>query len=262
MIKTLPKFSILSLALFTLTFSVSAKNNEKPAKKESLKMMMPVVKKKKFFKLTSENEGTLLSLAMNFTNGTVSPKQAVRYSSFINTGFRLNHNFTKNIGFYTGFGLKNIGLIEKIGDSTVKRRTYNVGIPLALKIGNLSKTYFYLGGGLDYAFNYKEKGYIKRNDKEKFNEWNSNRVNKFQPFSFVGVALNNAFDIKFQYYPLNFFNEDYRSKNDMLGLAIYRNHNANLAFITLGFNMNKNSKSKKVKDILKEKTEVEDVDTM
>ncbi len=230
-------------------------------KTEHKKMMMPVVKKKKFFKATSENEGNLLSLAQNFSIGNLNPKQALRYSSFINSGLRLNHHFTKNIGFYTGFGIKNIGLIQKVGDSTIKRRTYNIGIPLALKIGNMSKTFFYLGGGLDYAFNYKEKGYIKRNDKDKkINEWNSNRVNKLQPYTFVGVALNKALDIKFQYYPTNFFNTNYQEKGT--NTLIYKNYNANLAFISIGFNVGGTSKSKKMKDILKEKTKVEDVNTM
>jgi hypothetical protein len=62
---------------------------------------------------------------------------------------------------------------EKPRAETVKRRTYTLGIPIGIKIGNMAdkKPYLFLGGGADVPFNYKEKTFVIRNQKTKMNEW-------------------------------------------------------------------------------------------
>jgi hypothetical protein len=135
-----------------------------------------------------------------------------RFSAIPFLGFNVNYDFAKNVGLYTGVNIKNIGFIEKFSDPdfTVKRRVYTIGAPLGLKIGDIKYgSYLILGIGADFPIHYKEKSYIKRNDKTKYNEWFSDATPRIMPYAFVGVHLMPVFTFKVQYYPTNFLNPDY-----------------------------------------------------
>jgi hypothetical protein len=159
----------------------------------------------------------------------------LRVSNVMNIGVTLNHDFGKALGIYTGVGVRNIGFIEKAAlvDSTVKRRVYCAEIPVGIKIGSLYKRrYLVLGGGGDFAFNYKEKGFVKRGHKEKFNEWLSDRTPLFMPFAFVGFSFNPGLVLKLQYYPQNFLNTDYTDAKT--STKPYAGYNVNLLMLNLG----------------------------
>jgi hypothetical protein len=146
----------------------------------------------------------------------------LRFSWIVNFGFNLNFDFNRHVGLMTGAGVKNIGFIEKIVDSTVKRRVYTLGVPLGVKLGNLSKRNFvFLGGGLDVPFNYREKGFKDRGNKEKFNEWFSERTPSFLPYVFIGASASPGVTFKLQYYPGNFLNRDYVTNVQFPGGATY-----------------------------------------
>lgn len=159
----------------------------------------------------------------------------LRVSNVMNIGITLNHDFGKAFGIYTGIGIRNIGFIEKIAitDSTVKRRVYCAEVPVGIKIGSLyRRRYLVLGGGGDFAFNYKEKGFVKRGDKEKFNEWLSDRTPLFMPFVFVGFSFNPGLVLKLQYYPQNFLNTGYIDTK--ASTKLYAGYNVNLLMLNLG----------------------------
>ncbi len=138
----------------------------------------------------------------------------LRFTYEINFGFNLNYDFNKSTGFFTGLGIKNIGFIEKIKDSTIKRRVYTIGIPLGFKFGNMAKkNYAFIGGGADIPFNYKEKGFKDRKDKQKFNEWFTDRTPLLMPYAFVGFCVAPGFTFKIQYYFDNFLNPNFREKD-------------------------------------------------
>src|SRR4051812_37575734 len=64
----------------------------------------------------------------------------VRFSMFFHFQQQFHYNFNNTFGMFTGFGLRNIGFINKVPvdattDATVKQRSYSFGVPLALKIG-------------------------------------------------------------------------------------------------------------------------------
>ncbi|MFM7728041.1 MAG: hypothetical protein ACKO7B_15170, partial [Flavobacteriales bacterium] len=63
----------------------------------------------------------------------------VRFSAFVNTQEQFHYDFTKNIGLFTGIGVRNVGFISNLFDGTntikVKYRQYALGVPLALKLG-------------------------------------------------------------------------------------------------------------------------------
>ncbi len=137
----------------------------------------------------------------------------VRFSGFLNTGITFNFNITQTVGVFTGIDIKNIGFNDfTYADSTIKRRSYNVGIPLGIKIGNMDdkKPFGFIGGGIDKPINYKQKQYFVRNEKtERFSEWFSKRTPEFMPYVFIGAALKQGAVFKLQYYPGNFLNPNY-----------------------------------------------------
>lgn len=172
-------------------------------------------KPKKSLYITSGIDGYLLSSSSLKTSTQSSSLTTPRFTMFLHIGALAHYDFSDHIGMYFGLGLKNIGFIEKYeidnSDWTTIRRTYNLGIPLALKIGNLkgNGTYFMLGGGVDFPIHFKEKTFTKRSSKTKEGEWFSNRTEQVMPYVFVGARFKPGVTLKAQYYIGNFMNTDY-----------------------------------------------------
>src|SRR5690606_33691221 len=178
----------------------------------------------------------------------------VRFSGWFNFGVNANYDFSNHVGIFTGLGIKNIGFIEKYNDSTVKRRVYAIGIPLGVKFGNIDKrTFGIIGGGVDFPFHYKEKGFAKgRENKVKFSEWFSDRTLNVMPYIFAGFSTKSGVVLKAQYYLNNFMNPNYMGHIPTLGGPApglnfpYANFTKpNLLMISLGFNIPYGSKVKK-----------------
>ena len=149
-------------------------------------------------------------------------------------GVSFNWNFSPHIGIFTGLDIKNIGYIEQDNGYTLKRRTYNVGVPLGIKIGNMAnnKGKIFLGGGLDAPINYNEKYFHDRDNKKRINEWFSDRTPALMPYVFGGVTFNQGVSIKVQYYPNNFLNENFK---DNAGAMPNAGTVVNLLLFSLGF---------------------------
>jgi len=206
---------------------------------ETKKKLPPV---RKFYAGTAL-DGALLSTALiQKTITQVSPpatstanSMAVpRVALFLNIGFTLNLNLSRHIGLFTGLDLKNLGYIDKnAGGETVKRRTYNLGAPLGIKIGNMvdKKNYFFTGGGADYPINYREKTYVIRDQKTKFSEWFSARTPSVMPYVFAGFAVTGGFTIKGQYYPADFLNTSFTTKS----VQPYAGTTVHILLLSLGY---------------------------
>ncbi len=187
--------------------------------------------------LSSGIDGYVLSTA-SLTKHDVSKMTIPRFTAFFHVGVNANYDFNKNFGLFTGVNIKNIGFIEKTGDVTTKRRVYTAGIPLALKLGNVRHGhYFMLGGGVDFPFNFKEKTYVKRSDKEKFNEWFSDRTPAVMPYVFVGAHVHPGLAVKLQYYPTNFLNADYSEAIEGGFYKPYADYDVKLMMLTLSFDI-------------------------
>lgn len=188
--------------------------------------------------LSNGMDAAILSTAMLETP-TKNTLTTLRFSYFLNLGLNFNYNFSNHFGAFVGVGIKNIGFIEKypVQDSTVKRRLYTAGIPVGIKVGNMGKSnYFMLGGGIDFAINYREKGFKDRGDKTKFNEFFSDRTPATLPYAFVGFAVNHV-TFKFQYYPSNFMNPDFIDGSGIIPTKPYAGYNVNLIYLSLGFDI-------------------------
>lgn len=199
---------------------------------------------------TATQSGASLNGPLNTTVGTP------RFTYFWNMGFNANFDFHKNIGVFTGLGIKNIGFIEKIKplDSTIKRRVYTIGLPVGIKLGNIrKKNYVFLGGGVDVPFNYREKGFVTRGKKDKFNEWFSDRTAQFMPYAFAGVSLRPGFYVKVQYYPNNFMNPSYEHQTVTGGGLLvtskpYALHDINVLMFSFGVDLSSKKMRIKKKD--------------
>ncbi len=210
---------------------------------------------KKFY-VSSDFDGFLFTVGLDngerpLNLGQPTKLTTPRFTYFFNIGFHLNYDFGKSVGLFTGVSVKNMGFIEKqtLIDSTIKRRVYAAGIPLGIKIGDLSrKNYAFLGGGVDFPLNYREKGFVKRNDKDKFNEWFSDRVPAYMPYAFIGASVKPGVFIKVQYYPGNFMNPDYSETVNINGtptvIKPYSLYDVQLLMFSFGFNIRYSTKMK------------------
>jgi hypothetical protein len=189
--------------------------------------------------VTRGGEGPLLSFASMKENGE-HVRNIPRFTLFFNIGTNFNKDVSRHLGFFTGLNLKNIGLISKPADSLkLKQRVYTIGIPLGFKIGDLSggSFFFFAGGEIDLAINYKEKQFVDGKKVHKFNEWFSDRTPLLMPSVFAGFRVNPGFGLKVQYYPQNFFNKDFKTKDKSNNTIYpYKNLEANMVFVTLGYN--------------------------
>ncbi|RAJ75217.1 hypothetical protein CLV59_110266 [Chitinophaga dinghuensis] len=183
----------------------------------------------------------LLSFAQVTNNGE-HVRNIPRFTYFFNFGTNINKDFGRHFGIFTGLNIKNIGLITKPYDSVkLKQRVYTLGVPLGFKFGDLHRGtfFFFAGAECDLAFNYKEKVFIDGKKESKFNEWFSDRTPLLMPSVFAGMRFAPSFGLKVQYYPQNFFNKDFKTK-DKSGNSVYPNQglDAKLVFVTLSYSFN------------------------
>jgi len=156
---------------------------------------------------------------MNFSGARIISESGdeggniMRFAPWFNLQM-LNNWDGKNHGFFAGFNIRNIGFIyEKVNEQNVtekwKVRTYNVGIPVGLKWGDMNGTFLYLGYEFEMPINYKEKHFTGETKDRKFNVWFSDRVNTFTHAGYVGFNFKNGFNVKVKYYFTEFFNTNF-----------------------------------------------------
>jgi hypothetical protein len=229
--KIIMRNKITLLILFVsllISFTISAQT----AVIDTGKMKPPI---QKFYLGTAFDGGIFSSATIKEDEAGVMTNKLgiIRFSYVLNFGVTFNYNYNRHLGAYAGIDVKNIGFIEKNADAaTVKRRTYNLGVPLGVKAGNMAakRAYIFLGGGADLPFNYREKTFIIRDQKTKFSEWFSDRTPSIMPYVFAGAAVTQGFTIKVQYYPNNFFNPDFTTN----GSQPYASYDVHLILVSIG----------------------------
>jgi hypothetical protein len=210
-------------------------------------MITAATAQRKTFYTTAGGDGGILSLGRVEMNGrNVNP--VLRYSPMFNFGTNFNWDASKYAGLFVGWNVRNIGLItddnKAVSKDRYKRRLYTLGIPVAIKLGDLDKeNFFYAGGEVSLAVHYKEKKFIDgdRKKKDKFTEWFSDRTPRIMTSAFAGFHFKEHFNLKAQYFFTNFFNKDYNGSG-----GNYSTYKANPYFITFGYDFD-------LKEVLKRK---------
>ena len=175
-----------------------------------------------------------------FSKGGTDNDGPVRWSPVFNIQFNLNKDINNLLGVYTGLAIRNIGFIWDDPNNTdvrYKFRSYNLGIPVGLKIGNRNGLMLFGGYEFELPIHYKEKMFVDEK-KEKFTILFSDRVNPIQHSVFAGIQLFSGTTIKFKYYLSDFHNKTY---TDSTGAQPYANLNSNIFYVSLNFNLFKNA---------------------
>ncbi|MDZ7635159.1 MAG: hypothetical protein U5L72_12340 [Bacteroidales bacterium] len=96
--------------------------------------------------------------------GGVSQSSTMRFAPVFNLTSMLNRDVTDKFGLFTGLAVRNVGYIfdnydDFAEDATYKKkfRSYNLGIPVGIKIGDLDRMFLYAGYEIELPFLYKEK---------------------------------------------------------------------------------------------------------
>ncbi|MCF8365708.1 MAG: hypothetical protein K9H16_08000 [Bacteroidales bacterium] len=175
----------------------------------------------------------------------------LRWSPVFNFQNLANFDVSNNFGFFSGINIRNVGFIyddytdPETGNTVKKKfRNYTAGIPVGLKIGNLDKLFLFGGYEIEFPFNYKEKTFENEVKTDKFNVWFSKRVPAIYHTFLVGIQFPHGANLKFKYYLTNFHNKDFtKTLSNGTTVKPYEFLNANVFYISLAFDLFKNTES-------------------
>ena len=220
-------FVLTAVFLFTSISTVNAqtKNNKKLYSSMGLEIIFSLA-----------NVDTDFS---NVNSDSSSYTNILRFAPVFNLQWILNYDVSNNLGFFTGADIRNLGLVRRTNNSDpevkYKHRVYTFGVPAGIKLGNLDRTFVYMGYQIEWAWNYKQKEFV-HDKKTKFSEWNSNRVDQWQQSVFIGLNFPYGTSIKFKYYLQNLLNQDY-IEYDENGIASkpYAGQDSQIFYFSLNF---------------------------
>jgi hypothetical protein len=163
-----------------------------------------------------------------------------RFSAFLHLAQQFHVGFNHFSGIYTGWGLRNIGMINNLNDTLrLKQRAYSLSIPFALKLGNIEKaTYVALGAEIEYMFHYKQKVFVGdgRGDKDnKESAWFSNKVNTLNPSLFAEFNFGKSGYFRLKYYLYDFLNSEVKQDFEVRNKNYYFTSERSMLFsVTFG----------------------------
>jgi hypothetical protein len=134
----------------------------------------------------------------------------LRFSGYFHFGEYVHFDMGDHIGLFSGIGMRNVGFIIEEEDIKTKFRSYNLGIPIAVKAGSFARNLYVFGGAeYEWMFHFKQKVF-DNGDKIKYNKWFSDRTPRFIPSVFAGMQFPAGIQLKFRYYLNNFLNNQYQ----------------------------------------------------
>lgn len=177
--------------------------------------------------------------------GGVSQSSTLRFAPVFNLSSMLNRDVTDRFGLFTGLAVRNVGYIfdnydDFAENATYKKkfRSYNLGVPVGIKIGDLDRMFIYAGYEAEIAFLYKEKTFEGGDKIDKITGWFSDRQDIFQHGFLVGVQLPKGANLKFKYYLSDFHNQDFV---DGAGHKPYEGLNSQVFYFSLNMMIFRNT---------------------
>jgi len=165
----------------------------------------------------------------------------MRWAPVFNFQGYINKDLSQNMGLFSGLAIRNVGYIyddyhEPVTDIVHKKkfRTYNLAIPIGLKVGNLSKMFFFGGYEIEFPFHYKEKTFDDGDKIDKISGWFSNRPQSFQHGLLAGIQFPEGINLKFKYYFSEFHNQEF---TDSAGIKPYAGLKSNIFYFALSYMM-------------------------
>lgn len=186
------------------------------------------------------NSGEMIFSFAKIKSSGADLSSNLRWSPVFNGQTLANIDLTQHVGVFAGLAYRNVGFIyEPTSDTLKKFRTYNLGIPVGIKIGNMHGTFLFGGYEFEIPFAYKEKTFINDDKKTIETDWFSPKVNPYNQALFAGINFKKGMSLKVKYYLDNFFNSGYTDKS---GLKPFANFTANVFYISLSWNAFKDMK--------------------
>lgn len=241
MIQKYKHLLFLSLLLFSLGVNAQEENSDQDKNKDD---------DYRVGKWYFANETEIIFSTAFIESDSADIENILRWSPVFNYMGRINYDFTKFLGFDIGLGFRNVGFIAKFPgsepDLKKKFRTYNLGLPIGIKIGDLNQEnpfFLFAGVELEMPFHYKEKTFEDGDKNDKITGWFSDRTERFTQSAYAGVQFPNGISIKFKYYLQNFFNKDYTFVKDDIITKPYADFDAQVFYFSLTIFPFKDSKS-------------------
>jgi hypothetical protein len=193
--------------------------------------------------------GEMIFSFANIEDNGHKESSVLRWAPVFNVQSMWNSDINEHFGVFTGLAVRNVGFIydnysatrmngeTAVGTYKKKFRTYNVGIPVGFKIGNLNKMFLYAGYEIEFPFLYKEKTFDGDDKIDKITGWFSDRNEWFQHGLLVGVQFPYGLNLKFKYYFSELLNQDYAESN---GNKPYAGLKANVFYFSLSSSLFKN----------------------
>lgn len=239
------KLFTISFLLFSMSFAFAQEETE-------------IDEDIKSDRVYSSTGGEIIFSFVDFDVDVNAPRNPMRFTLFFHTTYHWNFDLNSRFGFYTGLELKNIGFIARYNDQAIdrtKHRTYNLGVPLAFKIGDMKKGFFFAGGAAELAFHYKEKAFQGKRRVDRFSTWfDSDRTNLLLPAAFVGFKTKSSVTFKFQYYFTSLLNPNFVEMDQITqqNVTPYSNLGGNVFFFSINFITRD---KKKTQDVIKRRSE-------
>jgi len=197
---------------------------------------MAQTKTNRYFTSGTEFVFSWASIDNNGTEGG----NVMRFTGWFHYQGHFHFDLNQSFGFITGLALRNIGFIYNNQETGLKKkyRTYNVGIPIGIKVGSMGRAHLYAGYEIEFPTNYKEKTFNNERKDDKFNVWFSKRTPALYNTLFVGVQFKYGINLKFKYYLDNFFNQSYSEVNqDGIIEYPYKNIDVRIFYFSLNINL-------------------------
>ena len=191
--------------------------------------------------------GEIIFSFADIDNNDINPDNIIRFSPVFNLQVFGNFDFGKNFGLLAGGSIRNVGFINGNTDpdnSGIKKkyRTYNLGIPVGFKVGDVNKFFFFGGYEIEFPFHYKEKTFVNGVKQDnKISTWFTSRVPTFYNSVFAGIQFPYGLNLKFKYYFTNFFNEGFTETVNSEDVMPYQGYKANVFYFSLSFALFQNN---------------------
>ena len=180
----------------------------------------------------------------NINDNSKVESSSIRWAPVINIQSMWNTDLNPHFGLFSGLAIRNVGYIypnykmpipagstNTVVTTVEKRfRSYNLGIPIGFKIGNLKKMFIYAGYEFELPILYKEKKYEGGDKTQKITGWFSSRQQSFYHSVMVGIQFPYGMNVKFKYYLTEFHNQNY---TDSDGTKPYAGLKSNVFFVSL-----------------------------
>ena len=222
------KKTLICLAVFSLSFTVQSFSQSKENKSKAY--------------VTTGGE-LIFSFANVEQNGN-SLSSVMRFSPVVNLQVMVNQDMNEKFGLFSGLSVRNVGYItndykDPSNNLIYKKkfRTYNLAVPLGVKVGDLDKTFFYGGYEVELAMSYKEKTYEGGDKIDKITGWFSDRNELFQHGFLAGVQFPRGVNLKFKYYLSEFHNQGYTTNGN---IKPYEGLKSNIFYFSLNLFLFKN----------------------